>query len=55
MIPFSHTLLDNADPQVLQKLLSGPHAASPEEAEGLIRCPENETLLSSHSPVRPVR
>ena len=39
-------ILENADPQALLKLLTAPDTASPEEAEGLIRCLENETLLS---------
>ena len=39
-------ILQNADPQVLQKLMSAPDSATPEEAEGLITCLEDETLLS---------
>ena len=39
-------ILQNADPQVLQKLLSAPDSASPEEAEGFITCLENEALLT---------
>ena len=39
-------ILQNADPQVLQKLLSAPDTATPEEAEGLITCLENEALLT---------
>ena len=39
-------ILQNADPQVLQKLLSAPDTATPEEAEGFITCLENEALLT---------
>ena len=39
-------ILQNADPQVLQKLLSAPDTATPEEAEGFITCVENEALLT---------
>ena len=39
-------ILQNADPQMLQKLMSAPDSATPEEAEGLITCLEDETLLS---------
>ena len=39
-------VLQNADLQVLQKLLSAPDTATPEEAEGFITCLEDETLLT---------
>ena len=39
-------VLQNADPQVLLKLLSAPDTATPEEAEGFITCLEDETLLT---------
>ena len=39
-------ILQSADPQVLQKLMSAPDTATPEEAEGFITCLEDETLLT---------
>ena len=39
-------VLQNADPQVLLKLMGAPDTATPEEAEGFITCLENETLLT---------
>ena len=39
-------ILQSADPQVLQKLMSAPDTATPEEAQGFIGCLEDETLLT---------
>ena len=39
-------VLQNADPQVLLKLMGAPDTATPEEAEGFITCLEDETLLT---------
>ena len=38
-------ILQNADPQVLQKLMSAPDTATPEEAEGFISCLQDDTLI----------
>ena len=38
-------ILQNADPQVLQKLMSAPDTATPEEAEGFLNCLQDDTLL----------
>ena len=38
-------ILQNADPQVLQKLMSAPDTATPEEAEGFVNCLQDDTLL----------
>ena len=38
-------ILQNADPQVLQKLMSAPDTATPEEAEGFLNCLKDDTLL----------
>ena len=38
-------ILQNADPQVLQKLMSAPDTATPEEAEGFINCLQDDTLI----------
>ena len=39
-------ILQNADPQVLLKLMSAPDTATPEEAQGFINCLEDEALLT---------
>ena len=38
-------ILQNADPLVLQKLMSAPDTATPEEAEGFLNCLQDDTLL----------
>ncbi len=39
-------ILQNVDPQVLQKMASDPDAATPEEAAAFITCLEDESLLA---------